>query len=136
VASRCAKPLVSYRVIVVLISATTTKTGLTVRCELDTGQYPIARGKNETWGAIGLIGLYFRGIDVPKLPHVGGRNGNDTHASSRSENNTKSFNSPYRKKYVGHRWRRFYVWALWIYHPGGFRSFHRQGKSCLSVRDL
>jgi len=41
-----AKPLVSYRVIpgssprTELISATTTKTGLTVRCELDTGQYP------------------------------------------------------------------------------------------------
>jgi hypothetical protein len=35
-----AKPLVSYRVIVELISATTTKTGLTVRCQLDTGQYP------------------------------------------------------------------------------------------------
>jgi hypothetical protein len=35
-----AKPLVSYRVIVELISATTTNTGLTVRCELDTGQYP------------------------------------------------------------------------------------------------
>ena len=35
-----AKPLVSYCVIVELISATTTKTGLTVRCELDTGQYP------------------------------------------------------------------------------------------------
>ena len=36
---RQAKPLVSYRVIVELISATTTKTGITVRCELDTGQY-------------------------------------------------------------------------------------------------
>ena len=35
-----AQPLVSYRVIVDLISATTTKTGLTVRCELDTSQYP------------------------------------------------------------------------------------------------
>src|SRR6201981_3804551 len=35
-----AKPLVSYRVIVELISATTTKTGLTVRCQRDTGQYP------------------------------------------------------------------------------------------------
>ncbi len=35
-----AKPLVSYRVIVDLISATTTKTGLSVRCELDTGAYP------------------------------------------------------------------------------------------------
>jgi len=35
-----AKPLVSCRVIVDLISATTTDTGLTVRCELDTGRYP------------------------------------------------------------------------------------------------
>jgi len=35
-----AKPLVSYRVIVDLIAATTTRTGLTVRCELDTNLYP------------------------------------------------------------------------------------------------
>jgi len=35
-----AKPLVSYRVIIDLISATTTETGLTVRCELDTNLYP------------------------------------------------------------------------------------------------
>jgi hypothetical protein len=35
-----AKPLVSYRVIVHLISATATNTGLTVRCELDTRTYP------------------------------------------------------------------------------------------------
>jgi hypothetical protein len=35
-----ARPLVSYRVIVDLISATTTATGLTVRCELDTNAYP------------------------------------------------------------------------------------------------
>jgi len=35
-----AKPLVSYRVIVDLISATTTETGLTVQCELDTNTYP------------------------------------------------------------------------------------------------
>lgn len=35
-----AKPLVSYRVIVDLISATTTKTGLTVRCEIDHNSYP------------------------------------------------------------------------------------------------
>jgi len=34
------KPLVSYRVIVDLISATTTKTGLTVKCELDMRPYP------------------------------------------------------------------------------------------------
>jgi len=35
-----AKPLVSYRVIVDLISATITETGLTVRCELDPHPYP------------------------------------------------------------------------------------------------
>jgi hypothetical protein len=35
-----ATPLVSYRVIVDLISATTTETGLTVRCGLDTSPYP------------------------------------------------------------------------------------------------
>ncbi len=35
-----AKPLVSYRVIIDLIGATTTKTGLTVRCELDESTYP------------------------------------------------------------------------------------------------
>ena len=35
-----AKPLVSYRVIVDLIGATTTETGLTVRCELDKAIYP------------------------------------------------------------------------------------------------
>jgi Rhodopirellula transposase DDE domain len=35
-----AKPLVSYKVIVQLIAATTTSTGLTVRCELDHNHYP------------------------------------------------------------------------------------------------
>ena len=35
-----AKPLVSYRMIVDLISATTTDAGLTVVCELDTNTYP------------------------------------------------------------------------------------------------
>ena len=35
-----AKPLVSYRVIVDLIAATTTKTGLKVHCELDDNKYP------------------------------------------------------------------------------------------------
>jgi hypothetical protein len=35
-----ATPLVSYRVIVDLISSTTTDTGLTVRCELDANVYP------------------------------------------------------------------------------------------------
>jgi hypothetical protein len=35
-----AKPLVSYRVMVDLIGATTTRSGLTVRSELDTSSYP------------------------------------------------------------------------------------------------
>ena len=35
-----ATPLVSYRVIVNLIAATKTETGLTVRCELDSTHYP------------------------------------------------------------------------------------------------
>ena len=35
-----AKPLVSYRTIVELIGATTTTTGLSVRCELDHRSYP------------------------------------------------------------------------------------------------
>jgi len=35
-----AKPLVSYRVIIDLIAATTTKTGLKVYCELDANRYP------------------------------------------------------------------------------------------------
>jgi Rhodopirellula transposase DDE domain len=34
------KPLISRQTVVELIASTTTKTGLTVRCELDTGTYP------------------------------------------------------------------------------------------------
>jgi len=34
------KPLVSHEVIVQLIASTTTRMGLTVRCELDTNKYP------------------------------------------------------------------------------------------------
>src|SRR6195952_500886 len=47
-----AEPLVSYRVIVDLIAATTTKTGLTVRCELDSTHYTkgIVISKNEMDG--------------------------------------------------------------------------------------
>jgi transposase len=37
------KPLVSYEVIVSLIAATTTTTGLQVHCQLDPGQYPAGR---------------------------------------------------------------------------------------------
>ena len=44
-----AQPLVSYRVIVELISATTTKTGLTVRCELDLRQSPKAFVSDAAW---------------------------------------------------------------------------------------
>lgn len=57
-----AKPLVSYRVIVDLISATTTTTGLTVRCELDTSLYPkgIAVPDREM-AAINLIRNEFHG---------------------------------------------------------------------------
>ncbi|MGO8955720.1 MAG: ISAzo13-like element transposase-related protein, partial [Rhodomicrobium sp.] len=38
--ARLATPLVSYRVIIDLIAATTTKTGLKVLCELDGKLYP------------------------------------------------------------------------------------------------
>jgi transposase len=37
------KPLVSYAVILKLIAATTTQTGLTVQCQLDTNSYPAGR---------------------------------------------------------------------------------------------
>jgi hypothetical protein len=37
------KPLVSYATIVSLIAATTTRSGLTVQCELDPGSYPTGR---------------------------------------------------------------------------------------------
>ncbi len=37
------KPLVSYAVILQLIAATTTETGLTVQCQLDTNSYPAGR---------------------------------------------------------------------------------------------
>ncbi len=36
-----AKPLTTYRTVVELISATTTKTGLTVQADFDEGWYPI-----------------------------------------------------------------------------------------------
>jgi hypothetical protein len=34
------KPLISHEVVINLIAATTTRTGLTVRCGLDTNKYP------------------------------------------------------------------------------------------------
>ena len=35
------KPLISYQTIVQLIAATTTRTGLNVKCEIDTACYPL-----------------------------------------------------------------------------------------------
>lgn len=57
-----AKPLVSYRVIVDLISATTTATGLKVLCELDTNTYP--KGivvSDEDMAAINIVRADFHG---------------------------------------------------------------------------
>ena len=46
------KPLISRLAVVELIAATTTKTGLTVRCELDDGHYPKAiKVRDEEWPA-------------------------------------------------------------------------------------
>ncbi len=57
-----AKPLVSYRVIVDLISATTTKTGLSVRCELDTKAYPKGiRVSDEDMAALNITRDPFHG---------------------------------------------------------------------------
>jgi len=41
------KPLISHEVIVNLIAATTTTTGLQVRAELDTGTYPVGQQVSE-----------------------------------------------------------------------------------------
>jgi hypothetical protein len=57
-----AKPLVSYRVIIDLISGTTTDTGLTVRCELDPNVYP--KGivvSDQEMAAINLVPAQFHG---------------------------------------------------------------------------
>ena len=57
-----AKPLVSYRVIIELISATTTRTGLTVHCELDESHYP--KGvviSNEQMASLNITRHHFHG---------------------------------------------------------------------------
>ena len=57
-----AKPLVSYRVIVDLIAATTTTTGLTVRCEIDDNTYPKGIAvSNAEMAAINLTRHEFHG---------------------------------------------------------------------------
>jgi Rhodopirellula transposase DDE domain len=56
------KPLVSHQVIVQLIAATTTKTGLTVRCELDPNTYPAGiKVSDAEMGAINLTRHHFHG---------------------------------------------------------------------------
>jgi Rhodopirellula transposase DDE domain len=57
-----AKPLVSYQVIIDLISATTTETGLKVVCELDDNVYP--KGiviSDEELAAINIVRADFHG---------------------------------------------------------------------------
>jgi hypothetical protein len=57
-----AKPLVSYQVIVDLIGNTTTKTGLSVRCALDTNSYPKGVAvSDEEMAAINLVRDTFHG---------------------------------------------------------------------------
>ena len=56
------KPLVSHQVIVQLIAATTTKTGLTVRCELDQNTYPAGvKVSDAEMDAVNLIRHHFHG---------------------------------------------------------------------------
>ncbi len=57
-----AKPLVSYQVIIDLISATTTKTGLKVVCELDDNLYPKgAVVSDEELAAVNIVRADFHG---------------------------------------------------------------------------
>lgn len=57
-----AKPLVSYRVIVELIAATTTETGLKVHCELDANLYPKGIGVSDAeMAAINIEHAEFHG---------------------------------------------------------------------------
>ena len=57
-----ARPLISYRVIVDLISATTTDTGLKVHCELDTNAYPKGISvSDEDMAAINIVRGDFHG---------------------------------------------------------------------------
>ena len=57
-----ARPLVSYRVILDPISAPTTKTGLTVQCELDRAIYPTGIAvSDEEIDALNIVRAAFRG---------------------------------------------------------------------------
>ena len=56
------KPLVSHQVIVNLIASTTTRTGLTVRCELDTNTYP---------KGVKITDKVFRQVNISRDPFHG-----------------------------------------------------------------
>jgi Rhodopirellula transposase DDE domain len=56
------KPLVSYQTIVQLIAATTTRTGLNVKCEIDHASYPAGiKVSEEDMAAINIIPDQFHG---------------------------------------------------------------------------
>jgi Rhodopirellula transposase DDE domain len=76
-----AKPLISYRVIVDLIAATTTETGLKVYCELDANSYPkgIAVSPDSSMSR-GILGSMSSGGSYASTP----------------------LNSRFHAKYVGH----------------------------------
>src|SRR5271170_3677460 len=72
-----ARPLISYRVIVELIGATTTQAGLTVRCELDENTYPkgIVVSDDE------MRNLNIQHADFPRRMELHNRPFNATHQS-------------------------------------------------------
>lgn len=68
------KPLVSHEVIVNLISSTSTRTGLSVKCELDTHKYPLGTGvTKQEFKRINLTRDGFHGewnyVITPNLSH-------------------------------------------------------------------
>jgi len=67
------KPLVSHQVIVNLMAATTTKTGLRIRAEVDTGKYP--KGVKVTDKDMAAIQIqrdqFHREWNYTILPHLG-----------------------------------------------------------------
>ena len=56
------KPLVSYQTIVQLIGSTTTRTGLNIKCAIDTNTYPAGvKVSNEDMAAINITPHEFHG---------------------------------------------------------------------------
>jgi transposase len=67
------KPLLSYAVILTLIAATTTETGLSVQCQLDTNTYPVGRKVSDAdMALLSLIRDTFHGewnyTILPRVP--------------------------------------------------------------------